>query len=375
MIRILYLIDQFDSPTGGTEKQLFLTAQLLDRRRFQPTLFSLQPSAWLDSGRFPCPTRTLHFRSFRGLDFFHSGKLFVEYCRESAIDIAQCFFRDSSIVGPLWARKAGVKTIIASRRNIGTGYWHTWFNVRVLRHLAKYTTHYIANSRAAADETARVEGVDPARISMVPNILEPDRFAGQSADGTRHSRQEWGIPPDSPVVGAIANLRPIKNIRFLIQAAAAIVTRLPAARFVVLGEGPQRNELEDLIRSLNLQSRFLLPGVSNQVARDLRAFDVCVLCSHSEGSPNALIEAMASGIACVASDVGGNVELVEHGETGYLYPANDQGRFVDLLLELLADPPKRQRMGGRAAAEARARFDYRVVIPQLERLYEKLANG
>ena len=372
MIRLAYLIDHLFGSTGGTEKQMLRTLELLDRGRFEPWLLTLQPSPWLETARLPCPQRTLHFRSFRGLDFRRSGRMFVDFCREHRIDIVQCFFLDSCILGPYWCRKAGVHTVISSRRNIGADYWHTWLNIRVLRHVARYTTHYIANSDAAAEETVRVEGVDRERISVLPNCLDLDAFVARDPDFAARRKREWGFAPDSVLVGTVANLRPVKNLPFFVRAAARIASRLPQVGFVVLGEGPQRGELEALVRSFDLGSRFVLPGVSNDVARDLQAFDVCTLCSLGESSSNSIVEAMAAGKPCVVSQVGGNAELVRHGETGYLYPTGDVDRFVELLGDLLLDPAKRGEMGTRAAAAARSRFDARVVIPQLEHLYESL---
>jgi glycosyltransferase involved in cell wall biosynthesis len=238
--------------------------------------------------------------------------------------------------------------------------------------VARYTTHYIANSDAAAVETVRVEGVDRRRISVLPNCLDPDAFAAFDPELAAQRKREWGFAPDTLVVGAVANLRPVKNLLFLVRAAARVMARLPQVGFVVLGEGPQRGELEALVRSLNLGSRFLLPGVSTTVARDIQAFDVCALCSFGESSSNSIVEAMAAGKPSVVSQVGGNAELIQHGQTGYLYPSDDMDRFVDLLVDLLLDPGKRRQMGTRAAAAARSRFDARVVIPRLEHLYETL---
>jgi len=372
VIRIVYLIDHLFGSTGGTEKQMLRTLELLDRRRFEPWLLTLQPSPWLQAAQLPFPQRTLGFRSFRGLDFRRCGRRFVDFCREQRIDIVQCFFLDSCILGPYWCRQAGVPTVISSRRNIGADYWHTWLNIRVLRHVARYTTHYIANSDAAAEETVRVEGVDRERISVLPNCLDLDAFVASDPEIAARRKREWGFAPDTLLVGAVANLRPVKNLPFLVRAAARVASRLPQVGFVVLGEGPQRGELEGLVRSLGLGSRFVLPGVSNDVARDLQAFDVCALCSFGESSSNSIVEGMAAGKPCVVSQVGGNGELVRHGETGYLYPGGDVDRCVDLLIDLLEDPAKRADMGSRAAAAARSRFDARVVIPQLERLYETL---
>jgi glycosyltransferase involved in cell wall biosynthesis len=372
MIRIVYLIDTFIGPSGGTENQILRMIDRLDPARFSFSLFTLQRSRWLEGRTLPFPARSLGFRSFRSLDYFRCRNEFVAYCRDNKIDIVQTFFRDSNILGLLWGRRAGVKTLIASRRNIGTGYWHNWVEVRILRSLAKYTTHYIANSGAAARETTRVEKVDPGRISQIPNCLDVAAFDNADSAVAAATRRRWGLAANGLVVGAVANLRPIKNLPFLIRAAQTVTTRHPHVAFVVLGEGPQRPELERLIAALGLQGRFVLAGLSENVARDLQAMDVTVLCSKSESSPNAVLEYMAAGKACIIADVGGNSELIASGDTGYTYPAGNRERFVELLSQVLDHAERRQRLGTRARAAVQSRHDCRVVVPRLEHLYESL---
>ena len=375
MIRILYLIDTFFGPVGGTENQILRIVQGVDPQRFHFDLVTLQESRWLESADLPCRVHSLGIRSFRSLDFFRGQREFIAYCRDRDIDIVQTFFRDSSIVGMLWGRKAGVRTLIASRRNLGAGYWHNWMQIRMLRHLAKHTHHYVANSQAAAEEAIHVEKVPRNKVSVIPNCLDTTAFKAVDPSSRQQVRLGWGVPSDALVVGSVANLRPIKNLDFLVRAARLVVDRVPEAHFVVLGNGPLRGELEREVRTQGLQKHFFLPGASTHVARDLQAFDATVLCSKGESSPNAVLEYMAAGKASVVADVGGCGELIDDGVCGYTYPPGNHERFAELLAELLRDAGKRQAMGDRAQKRARDRHDIGTVIPQLESFYTSIADS
>ncbi len=374
MIRILYLIDTFFGPVGGTENQILRMIRRLDRRRFEVHLLSLQRSRWLEKAEIPCPVHTATFRSYFSLDYFRFRRQFLALCREKRFDIVQTFFRDANILGVHLGRKAGVPVLVSSRRNIGAGYWHTWFQVRLLRHLAKYTHHYIANSQAAAEEAIRVEQVPRRSVSVIPNCLDSSLYGVVDPGVRRETRAAWGIPAEALVVGAVANLRPVKNLPFLVHAARRVAERVPQAHFVVLGDGPQREALEASVRDLGLQDRFVFPGASAQVARELGAFDVSVLCSKGESSPNAVLEYMAAGRASVVPDVGGCSELIESGVHGFVYPSGNEEVFVERVVELLQDPERRRLLGERARQKVRERHDCTAVIPRLEELYETLVR-
>ncbi|MDH3891778.1 MAG: glycosyltransferase [candidate division Zixibacteria bacterium] len=372
MINIAFVIDTIESPYAGTEKQLLAVIKHLDRSRFRPHLVCLRSSQWLKTAEPGCKVSVMNFGSFFSMSFFHGRRRFVEFCREHKIDMVQTFFRDGNHAGTLWAHKARVAVIIGSRRNVGSGYWHNRREIAILKFLKRYTTHYITNSEAAAAEAREVEGVDPAHISVVRNGLDMNAYPQPSAEMAVEVKKSWGFSEDSTVIGVVANLRPVKNLEFLIRRAKTIIEQRPQTRFVVLGEGHFRTELEQMIVDYDLTGKFLLPGRSDNVARDLAGFDVAVLCSHRESLSNSLMEYMATGRAVIASDVGGNRELISQSDLGYLYPADDSGQFERQVLGLLDDPELRNRMGAAAREKASNSFSYEAMIGQLETVYESL---
>ena len=374
MINIVFVIDTIESPYAGTEKQLLEILGRLDRTRFRPHLVCLRNSDWLKTGDVDCEITVMELGSFFSFEFFRCRRRFARFCREQKVDIVQTFFRDGNLAGTLWAHKARVGVIIVSRRNIGSGYWHNRREIAILRYLKRYTTHYVTNSDAAAEETSRVEGVESSRITVIGNGLDIDTYPLPDSQQAAEIKRSWGFADDTPMIGAVANLRPVKNLPFLVRAAARIVRQRPGVGFVALGEGDQRTELQKMIDENDLTDKFVLPGRSDNVARDLAGIDIAVLCSHRESLSNSLMEYMATGRALIASDVGGNRELISSDDLGFIYPADDEVAFDRCVLRLLDDDGLRDRIGQAARAEASRRFSFDTVMGQLETLYESLVT-
>ena len=161
----------------------------------------------------------------------------------------------------------------------------------------------------------------------------------------------------------------MKNLELLVRAAADIAPRFPAARFVVLGEGPERSNLQACVDAAGLGAIFALPGTSIDVQRDIPAFDIGALVSNSESSPNALLEYMAAGRASVVSDVGGVREIATHERTALMFPRGDLGALVRNLERLLVDLDLRAQIGAQSRQHVHSVYDQAKVIRSLEDLY------
>jgi glycosyltransferase involved in cell wall biosynthesis len=189
-----------------------------------------------------------------------------------------------------------------------------------------------------------------------------------AADGVR---EELGIPPEAPVVGTVANLKPHKGHRVLLRAAALVRREVPDARFVLVGTGPLEAELRRQAVTLGLDGAVVFAGMRLDAPRVADAFDVFVLPSFQEGLSIALVEAMALGKAIVVTPVGGQLEVVEPGVHAVVVPPGDPGSLACAVVELLRDPDRRSSLG-RAARERAVRFDIRRTVARLEAVYEEL---
>ncbi len=374
MINVAYVIDTISSPYAGTERQLLHTIGRIDRSRVQPHVVCLRESDWWASTRLEAPSAIIRFRSFRSLDYFRGRREFRTFCRENRIDIVQTFFHDANLIGTLWARAAGTPVVIASRRNLGAGYWHNRAEIAVLRWLRGKTDHYVANSTAAAEEAIEVEKLNRAQVSVIPNGIDPDDYRRPDATAIAETRRRWGFQPHHIVIGTVANLRPIKNLPFFIRCAATLAQEYEQARFVIIGEGDQREKLQRMIDELGLRDRVSLPGRSKTVGADLYGFDIAVLCSKGESLSNSLMEYMATGRPPVASAVGGNSELINSPALGHLYRPDDAEDFLAGVRKYIVNEQLRNDIG-RAGGEAiRQRFRWEVTLERLTGLYEQLAR-
>jgi glycosyltransferase involved in cell wall biosynthesis len=256
---------------------------------------------------------------------------------------------------------AGVRRILRTRNNLG--YWMTPWHRRLGRLCDALSDGLVANCDACRDAVIADEGLSPERVVVLENGVDLSRFADLPA------------PPHPRRVGVTANLRPVKGLDVFVRAAAEVCVAHPEASFHVAGEGPLRPELERLADELGVGERLNLPGAVADVPGFLAGLDVAVLPSLSEGMSNALLEYMAAGRAIVATAVGGNVRLIDHGVTGLLVPPGDPARLAAAVGRLLSDPLLAARLGMAARRRAEERYSRVAMVRRFETFYLDLVGG
>ncbi len=209
----------------------------------------------------------------------------------------------------------------------------------------------VAVSEASKQRMISTQHLPAAKITVIPNGV---RLTEVSSTARAEARRTLGVPPDVPLVGGIGQLIPRKAFQVLVEARGLLRERHPRVECVLLGEGPERPRLEARARELGV--RLHLPGFVSDPYPALSAFDVAVLPSRAEGMPLVVLEAMALGVACVATPAAGTVELLEDGRSGLLFPVDDAGALAAALDRLLADPLLRASLAASAEARARAEF-------------------
>ncbi|MEO5819962.1 MAG: glycosyltransferase, partial [Vicinamibacteraceae bacterium] len=185
-------------------------------------------------------------------------------------------------------------------------------------------------------------------------------------------RRELGLPPDTPLVGIVARLVPVKAHEIFLQAAKAIAPVRPDIVFLVVGDGERRAELEGLARAAGLASRVRFLGWRADLDRLYADLDVVVLTSKNEGSPVALIEAMAAGRAVVSTRAGGVEDVVTDGETGVIVPIGDASAVARAIVDLIEDPHRAARLGAAARASVVGRFGSGRLVGDIDALYQRL---
>ncbi|MBE7549550.1 MAG: glycosyltransferase [Anaerolineales bacterium] len=216
-------------------------------------------------------------------------------------------------------------------------------------------------------------GVPPDRVTLIPNGVDLDTFV---PDRSGHAlREAIGVPLNVPLVGFVGRLAHEKGPDQFIRAAEYVHQQRPDVHFVLVGEGPMRQELTDMIQAMGLTDRVHLAGLWAEPWQVYPALDIVAQTSRVEGMPFSLLEGMACGRPVVAIAVGGVVELVEVGTTGQLVGPGDWQAVGDWLLELLADPVRLEAMGRAARERVEERFDLRTSIQMIGDLFYRLADA
>jgi glycosyltransferase involved in cell wall biosynthesis len=184
------------------------------------------------------------------------------------------------------------------------------------------------------------------------------------------ARASLGLGADEPVIGTVGNLTTKKDHETLLRAVALAREEVPAIRLVLIGSGPLDAETRRRVAALGLADSVIMAGSREDVPDLLPGFDVFALSSRFEGLPIALLEAMATGLACVATTVGGIPEVVTDGRDGMLVAPGDPAGLAAALVALLADPRRREELGRNAANRA-GQFDLTAAVRRIERVYDE----
>jgi glycosyltransferase involved in cell wall biosynthesis len=231
---------------------------------------------------------------------------------------------------------------------------------------------------AVSDQLRRLHaertGFSAQKIHVIQNGVDRTMFA-PDPDGRVRMRQELGIGDAEFCIGSVANLLPVKDHVTLFEAVGGLPPTIPW-RLVLAGDGSERPRLERLAAErAALRGRVTFLGSTNRVAALLKAFDAFVLPSLSEGICNSLLEAMATGLSVIATDVGGTPEIVIHEESGLLFPVRDVGALAASLRRLAADAALRRTLGDSARRRVRDEFSMESMIQSYEALYSGLRAG
>ncbi len=359
--RVLYVID--DLMPGGTERVLVDTALRLPEERYRVcvlALFARGPLAEeLQRAGLSVSCLGLSRRSVAV-----KALVLWRLLRRLRPGIVHLFRVGSRVfVAPVaWA--AGVPHVIGRWGSLPGDRPCLWRWVDRLS--SCFMTHAEACSRAVAGAL---------RCNFLPSRLDADVVHNATSQrpppsgSRRRARRLLGLARQELVIGCVANLNWRKGHEYLVRAFASVVSAEPGARLLLVGEGPLRETLERLTRELCLTEEVRFLGRRSDVSELLPALDLFVLPSTTEGLGVALIEAMAVGLPCVATRVGGIPEVVVDGETGLLVPARDPEALAHAILRLLSDPALGRRMGRAGQRRVQERFSIERLVADVERRY------
>lgn len=224
----------------------------------------------------------------------------------------------------------------------------------------------------SAGALADNDGFSKARIRVIPNGITLDRYG--PVDDRAGLRGRLGLAPDRRYVTIVARFHPVKDHATLLRAFQVVARATTDVDLLLVGDGPLRGALEQQAHELGIGSRVHMVGVQSNVPDWLRASDIFTLCSVSEAASITLLEAMACGLPCVVTAVGGNPELVRDGQDGLLVPRGDAEGLAGALLRLLAQPDTRAKMGRSGRQRVQDEFLLETTIGRYGSLYADLAG-
>jgi L-malate glycosyltransferase len=329
-IKILFVFDLITEWEGGTERQVRLLIQSLDRKYFEPKLCFMFKAPELAAESLPCPLLVVCPGSSRVSPAARLWRL-TRLFRQERPDIVQCFFIEGLMMGILAGRVAKVPSVIGSTRN--AGYWRTESHRLIMKAITPLAHRWQTNSRYLWRFQKDREGVPEDLIEILPNGMDLSGFKPASAGEKQCSRKKLGLNPEGPICVSVANLAKVKDLFTLINGAALLADRLPSIQFVLVGDGPLRDELELHAECRGVSKNIKFVGRHADVRPFLAAADVGVLTSTSEGSSNAVLEYVAMGLPVVLTDIEPNRELVDC----VFFQSGDAADFATKLLSLCTD--------------------------------------
>lgn len=360
-VNVMHLVQGLD--VGGLEMMVVSLAKRLDRERYRPAICCFDCVGPLADEVALQGVDVFLVKRRSGVDVSYIFKL-ARFLRRQNTQVLHLHNPTAFFYGALAGRLARISRIIY------TEHGRDFSRSRKVQ-LADRMLSQLVNAVVSVAEWGRrylvtQEGIDPRRIITIYNGVDAGKLAPRR--DRAQMRRELGLRDDDAVVGIVARLDPIKNHRCLLHAVAGLVAEIPELRLLIVGEGPMRTELEVLTGALGLQSQVRFLGCRNDIGDLLNAMDIFVLASLSEGLSLTLIEACIAGRPIVATDVGGNAEVVAHGVNGLLVPPDDPGALAAAIRALTQDWATAAHMG----TMGRRRFEERFTLDRMVRRYEAL---
>lgn len=318
-----------------------------------------------DNARIECANRA------SGLDFqlpFRMAKII----RRISPDIVHAHNCTALLYGSLAARLAGVKKIVVTQH--GSIADESDKVKAALKIYSGLISKNIAVSKTVETYIKDIYEPAGAKTELIINGIDENYYSKRAA-GKNNLKTGLGIKSDEFVIGHVARLSPEKDQATLIHAFAKALERSRAAKLIIVGDGPLRESLEMLSVELGIADKIIFTGFQDDVRAFLNIFDIFVLSSTREGTSLTLLEAMAMELPVIATDVGGNTDIVINNETGLLVPSKDIDALSGAILCLLNDPALRNKMGRTGRARVDRNFSLRAMTEKYDTIYQALMRN
>lgn len=366
-VHVLFIVTEFG--TGGSERLVLELSRSLDRREFEPAVVAFSGGE-LEKALSRHGIRTILIEKKPGIDISLMFKLSGIMRREKTDIVCTHHFM------PLFYAFPGA----VLRRNVRLVHTeHAEWELKNLGGWKPVAAFMMKHADATVGVSWRVTHclgdrfkVPGDRIACIQNGVDLALFRNPSDKSVL--KQRLGIDPGCHVIGMVGNLRPEKNHKFLIDAFRLLIRELPNCVLVLVGEGPLRRDLEQYAPELLMEKKLMLLGVRNDIPDIMHSFDVYCLPSLHEGLPMTLLEAMASSVPVVGTDVEGIRDLVQDGINGLLSPLGDSEKLASRLREVLQDESLGKKLVENGTVCVRNDHDLRRMVDRYAGLFQKVAG-
>jgi glycosyltransferase involved in cell wall biosynthesis len=352
----------FNMGIGGTEQVIRQLVLKLPKERFENHIVCIDGEIGEIGQQVSAAGTIIHPLQRRpGLDL-NLIRSIGRIIKQNEIDVVHCHQYTPWFYGLLGAMGTGVKVVFTEH---GRFHPDRYKAALVNPLLALLTDNVVAISSATRDALARYEFVPKSKIKVIYNGIQP---LSVSSDESLAVRRELGILPGAFVVGTVARLDPIKNQKMMLRAFRVFNQRCADAWLLMVGDGPDRQALEEYAEELGIRERTCF-GFISEPACYLAAMNVFLLSSHSEGTSMTLLESMSLGLPAGATRVGGNQEIIEDGVTGILTAPDNTEEFADAITVLYKYKDRSHLLGNAALKRFNERFHVETMIYSYMELY------
>ena len=347
----------------------------LDKKRFNVIFIFLRGDAWKKNALTEAGYEVLYLSDADKSGVFRFSILFrlVRILKEHDVDVLHCHAHKATVYGAMAATLAGTPVVLAHVHGLGRSrnLRRKLTNLLLFRKIDRIIS--VANS-VKEDVLRNNWCLSAEKMAVLENSVDYGRFAGVSISKA-DAKQMLGLPADVFVFGTVGRLAPTKGLAYLIEAFSKVKEKMPSAHLVLLGNGRCRAELEQQASNRSCRDSIHFSGHRGNIEQLLRGFDVFVLSSIAEGMPRAILEAMAAGIPCIATETGGIPEIINGRDVGFLVKPRDSEGLAQMMINIANMPgDKLGEIVERARERIRTNFSHDVVTKKLENTYEMEMN-
>lgn len=359
---VLYL--STSSGPGGAERVISNLASSLDPDRYRAILCLFRPG-WIQERSEGRGVRTYVIPT-HGMTDWRWALQFKRLLRQERVDLIHAHEFDANVQGAFVAALSGIPLVATVH---GKNYFWEKLRRRLAYRWVSRRATMVAVSQNLKEFIIEKVGISPDRLRVVYNGVDALPYC-EEAD-VNQFRRELGLPENDQIVGVVGNLYPVKGHQYLIEGIPAVLQKCPNTSFVFAGRGQLETELKEQVQRLGLDKRVHFLGLRQDIPRILALLDVFVLPSLSEGLSMAILEAMIAGKPVVATQVGGNPELVLDGETGFLVPPRDSQALASSLVTLLTNKQQAVQFAEKGKRRAEGQFSLGTMVHAYQTLYDE----